>query len=42
MLAFAFAVDDFPKLSRYETHLQRSMFKALDELQRLQAARTQT
>jgi hypothetical protein len=31
--------DVFAKLSRYEAHIQRSMFKALDELRRLQAAR---
>jgi hypothetical protein len=29
----------FSKLSRYETTLERSLFKALHELQRLQAAR---
>ncbi len=30
----------FSKLSRYETALERSLYKALHELQRLQAART--
>ena len=34
--------DAFSRLSRYETHIQRSMFKALDELRRLQQARRQT
>ena len=34
--------DAFSRLSRYEAHIQRSMFKALDELQRLQAARSHT
>ena len=29
----------FSKLSRYETTIERSLFKALHELQRLQAAR---
>jgi len=29
----------FLKLSRYETTIERSLYKALDELQRLQAAR---
>ena len=29
----------FSKLSRYETMIERSLFKALHELQRLQAAR---
>jgi hypothetical protein len=29
----------FSKLSRYETTMERSLFKALHELQRLQAAR---
>ena len=28
----------FPKLSRYEAALERSLYKALHELQRLQAA----
>jgi hypothetical protein len=27
------------KLARYETSIERSLYKALDELQRLQAAR---
>lgn len=31
----------FSRLARYEAHIQRSMFKALDELQRLQATRKQ-
>jgi hypothetical protein len=31
--------DVFTRLSRYEAHIQRSMFKALEELRRLQAAR---
>ena len=30
----------FSKLSRYETAIERSLYKALHELQRLQAART--
>ena len=30
----------FSKLSRYETNLERSLYKALHELQRLQAARS--
>jgi hypothetical protein len=34
--------DAFSRLSRYEAHIQRSMFKALDELRRLQVARRQT
>jgi hypothetical protein len=29
----------FSKLSRYETTIERSLYKALHELQRLQAAR---
>jgi hypothetical protein len=29
----------FPKLSRYETAIERSLYEALHELQRLQAAR---
>jgi len=33
--------DSFSKLSRYEAHVQRSMFKALDDLKRLQVARGQ-
>ena len=31
--------DSFAKLSRYETSLERSLYKALHEFQRLQAAR---
>ena len=31
--------DDLDKLTRYESHLERSLYKALHELQRLQAAR---
>ena len=31
--------DAYGKLSRYEAHLERSMYRALHELQRLQAAR---
>ena len=31
--------DVFSRLSRYEAHIQRSMFKAVEELRRLQAAR---
>ena len=31
--------DTFGKLARYETALERSLFKTLHELQRLQAAR---
>lgn len=34
--------DVFSKLSRYETQLQRSMSRTLDELRRLQAARNKT
>ncbi len=33
------AANAFSKLSRYETTLERSLYKALHELQRLQAAR---
>ncbi len=35
----ASAANAFSKLSRYETALERSLYKALHELQRLQAAR---
>ena len=35
-----FFADALSKLSRYETTLERSMFRALHELQRLQAARS--
>ena len=35
----AVEADAFAKLSRYESHIQRSMFKALNELQSLQAVR---
>ena len=38
----AYEADAFSRLSRYEAHIQRSMFKALDELQLLQEDRTQT
>jgi hypothetical protein len=43
-LGFAFSedaanADTFSKLSRYETSLERSLFRALHELQRLQAVR---
>lgn len=31
--------DAFGKISRYEAHLERSMYRALHELQRIQAAR---
>ena len=31
--------DSFPKLSRYEVEIDRSVFRAFHELQRLQAAR---
>ena len=34
------SADALAKLARYEAHLQRSMFKALNELQHLQAARS--
>jgi hypothetical protein len=34
--------DAFSRLSRYEAHIQRSMYKALDQLQRLQATRNTT
>lgn len=34
------STDTFSKLARYETSLERSFYKALHELQRLQAART--
>jgi len=33
------AANAFSKLSRYETTIERSLYKALHELQRLQAAR---
>jgi hypothetical protein len=44
MLGHAFVTDAnesnaFSKLSRYETAIERSLFKSLHELQRLQAAR---
>ena len=32
-------VDAVAKLSRYEAHIQRAMFRALNELERLQASR---
>jgi len=35
-------IDAFSRLARYEAHIQRQMFKALEELQRLQIARRQT
>jgi hypothetical protein len=38
-MADAQRIDAFSRLSRYEAHIQRSMFKALEELRRLQAAR---
>jgi hypothetical protein len=38
-IADAAQADALSKLSRYEAHLQRTMFKALSELERLQAAR---
>jgi hypothetical protein len=38
-MADAEGIDAFSRLSRYEAHIQRSMFKALEELRRLQAAR---
>jgi hypothetical protein len=38
-MADAQTKDAFTRLSRYEAHIQRSMFKALEELRRLQAAR---
>ena len=34
------SADALAKLARYEAHLQRSMFKALNELQHLQSARS--
>jgi hypothetical protein len=38
-MADAEGVDAFTRLTRYEVHIQRSMFRALEELRRLQAAR---
>lgn len=38
----AYEADAFSRLSRYEAHIQRSMFKALDELQLLQESHSQT
>lgn len=35
----AFGADAFPKLSRYEAGIERALFRALHELQRLQASR---
>jgi hypothetical protein len=35
----ALEANAFSKLSRYETPIERSLYKALHELQRLQAAR---
>jgi hypothetical protein len=35
----ALETDAFAKLSRYESHIQRSMFRALTELERIQTAR---
>lgn len=37
-LAFVRSADDFAKLSRYEVRIERSFYRALHELQRLQAA----
>ncbi len=34
------SADAFSKLSQYETVIERGLYKALHELQRLQAART--
>ncbi len=36
------SAEGLEKVARYETHLERSLYKALHELQRLQAARTGT
>ncbi|MBZ5632271.1 MAG: hypothetical protein LAO55_04010 [Acidobacteriia bacterium] len=36
---YQYGADSLAKLSRYETSIERSMYKALHELQRLQAAR---
>jgi hypothetical protein len=36
---FSESQDSLAKLSRYETSMERSLYKALHELQRLQAAR---
>jgi hypothetical protein len=38
-MADAEGVDAFTRLTRYEVHIQRSMFRALEELRRMQAAR---
>ena len=38
-MADAAGIDAFSRLSRYEAHIQRSMFRALEELRRHQAAR---
>ena len=38
-LSFIREADAFSKLSRYEAMIERSLYKALHELQRLQAAR---
>lgn len=37
--AFSFGEDSLAKLCRYETSIERSLYKALHELERLQAAR---
>jgi len=37
--AFSFGEDSLAKLSRYETSIERSLYRALHELQRLQASR---
>jgi selenocysteine lyase/cysteine desulfurase len=34
------STEGLEKVARYETHLERSLYKALHELQRLQAVRT--
>ena len=38
-MAFSECDDSLAKLSRYETSIERSLYKALHELQRLQASR---
>jgi hypothetical protein len=38
--ALSYGFENFEKLQRYESHLERGLYKALHELQRLQAARS--
>jgi hypothetical protein len=38
-IADASGANAFPKLARYESNIERALFRALQELQRLQSAR---